>query len=91
MARSMSRANVLQPVRLDLTGLVGSPETAHVDRDRSVAGGSESRQLVAPRVPELRESVEQHDRRTLAGLDIVELNAAIDLDAAFAKTELLRQ
>ncbi len=46
---------------------------------------------MAPRVPELGKAVEQDDRRTLACLDIVELDAAIDLDVSFAKTELLGQ
>jgi 1,6-anhydro-N-acetylmuramate kinase len=71
-------ADVVQlRVGVDVLGLVGLAVAAHVRRDDVVAGGREHRQLVAPRVPALREAVaEQHQRRArVARLDVVHLDA----------------
>ena len=70
-----------QIVCLDLVGDRAVAVAAHVGRDRAVARLGERGELVAPRVPELREAVAEHDGRALALRRHVQLNA-VRLDPA---------
>src|SRR5271165_4756107 len=55
-----------QRVFLDLGGSIGAAIAAHVRSDRVEAGFGQGAELMAPRIPGLREAVAQHDQRALA-------------------------
>jgi hypothetical protein len=59
-------------VRLDRRRDQRVPVAAQVDRHRSVAGGSERRQLVPPRAPALGKAVKEQDEGTFPLLDEVD-------------------
>jgi hypothetical protein len=59
----------------DALGLAREVVAAHVRGDDAIACLSERGDLLAPRVPELREAVEEDDQRACAGLDVVEADA----------------
>lgn len=63
-------------------GGVGAAVAAHVGRHGAVVGCGEGQHLVPPRVPQLREAVEEQDRGRaggLAGLGNVEVDAGVEL------------
>jgi hypothetical protein len=62
----------------------GEVVAAHVGCDDAVAGLGELCDLQPPAEPELREAVQQDDKRPVAGLDVVQLHVA-DICEALAK------
>ncbi len=71
------------PVVLDGRRRRRTAVAAHVDGHGPVAGGGERRQLVAPRVPRLREPVDEQHQRPLALLHDVQADAVGRHDPMF--------
>jgi SAM-dependent methyltransferase len=67
---------VLDPVVAPAPRAVGGAVAALVRGDDPEAGLRQRRDLPPPRVPELREAVEQDDERPGPGLDVVQVHAA---------------
>src|SRR5690606_21287226 len=64
----------LDPVGLDRGGAAAFAVTALVGCGDAVAGRREGRELVAPRVREFREPVQQQDERPFAGFEHAKLD-----------------
>ena len=69
-------------VRVDPARLVGEVVAAEIERHGAKPGLGQRGQLPAPRVPEVREAVDEDDQRPVAGLDRVQSDAAIARDKA---------
>src|ERR1700694_3773562 len=67
--------NVEYGVRRDVPRRVGASIPAHVGRDRVISGGGERRQLIAPGVPPLRETVAQQNKGSRPLLGEVNVDA----------------
>jgi hypothetical protein len=79
------RDEVVDVVRLGRRGPVRTTEAPAVGRQHVVAGVGKGRNLVAPRVGEIGEAVQEHDRglcARLTGLEDGEVDADAHLDGA---------
>ena len=72
---------VQERVLADVVGTVGAAITAHVGRDRVVAGLRQRLELVSPGIPGLGKAVAHHDHRSRSLLGDVHLDA-VGLDRA---------
>ena len=72
-ARDIS-CHVRHRVSVNIMRLIGAAITAHIDRARGETSSSQRRKLMAPRIPTLRKTVHEYDKRPLA------LHGGADLD-----------